>query len=225
MSFSELKQNALSQLNGKKKNAALALLVMGIITSIVTKLADTIFPGEEMYDVAEGVTIYSQNPVATIIVAAVSVFLGLGLTSYFLKIVRGEETGIDELFTKGSLFPKAFVSSLLSGVLTAIGCILFIIPGIIISIGYSMINYIYIDNPGVGITEVMKKSREMMKGHKWEFFCLTLSFLGWLILGIFTLGILYFWLIPYMNATYANFYEKIKNGNDIEVKVEAETEE
>ena len=223
MSFSVLKQNALNQLNGKKKNAALLLLVVSIITGIVTKLADTIFPGEELYDVAEGVTITSQNPVASIIVVAIGVFLGLGVTSYFLKIVRGQETGIDEVFTKGSIFPKAFVTTLLSSALTAIGCILFIIPGIIISLGYSMINYIYIDNPEVGITEVMKKSREMMKGHKWEYFCLTLSFLGWMILGIFTLGLLYFWLIPYMNATYANFYEEIKGESDT-VEVKAETE-
>ena len=49
-----------------------------------------------------------------------------------------------------------------------------------------------------------------MKGHKWEYFVLGLSFLGWMILGVFTLGILYFWLIPYMQVTCANFYESIK---------------
>lgn len=50
----------------------------------------------------------------------------------------------------------------------------------------------------------------MMNGYKLEFFILKLSFLGWIILGIFTFGILYLWLIPYMNVTEANFYNEIK---------------
>ena len=214
MSFSELKKQSLSQLNGKKKNAALTFLIITIITSIVSKVANTIFPGEKNY--LEGITITRSNPIATFIIFAVGVFLGLGFTSYFLKIVRGEETGIDEIFSKTKVFPKALVSQILVSFFSTLGCIFLIVPGIIIYIGYAMIDYIYIDNPEIGITDVMKKSREMMKGHKWEYFCLTLSFYGWIILGIFTLGILYFWLIPYMNTTFANFYEKIKDGNVIE---------
>lgn len=222
MSFYELKQKALNQLDGKKKDAALTFLVYIIITGIVSKVANTIFPGEK-YDF-QGITYTTSNPIATLIIFAAGVFLGLGFTSYFLKIVRGEETGIEEVFSKTKIFPKALVSSILTSFLCALGCILFIVPGIIISIGYAMINYIYIDNPEIGITAVMKKSREMMKGHKWEYFCLNLSFLGWMILGILTIGILYFWLIPYMNTTFANFYEKIKGGNDTE-KIINEIEE
>ena len=37
-----------------------------------------------------------------------------------------------------------------------------------------------------------------------------LKLFGWIILGIFTLGILYLWLTPYMQVTYANFYNSLK---------------
>ena len=58
--------------------------------------------------------------------------------------------------------------------------------------------------------EAMKKSREMMRGHKGELFALLLSFIGWFLLSILTCFILFIWLIPYINTTEANFYNKIK---------------
>ena len=61
--------------------------------------------------------------------------------------------------------------------------------------------------------DVLKKSKEMMSGHKWDFFVLGLSFIGWAILGIFTFGLLYFWLYPYMQVSFANFYNSIKDEN------------
>ena len=49
-----------------------------------------------------------------------------------------------------------------------------------------------------------------MNGYKMDYFMLVLSFFGWLLLGIFTLGILYIWLVPYMNVTFILYYEELK---------------
>ena len=57
--------------------------------------------------------------------------------------------------------------------------------------------------------DCLKKSNELMKGHKWEYFVLNLSFIGWALLVPFTLGLLSFWLAPYMAVTECNFYNKI----------------
>jgi len=51
---------------------------------------------------------------------------------------------------------------------------------------------------------------EMMTGFKWKLFCLHLSFIGWAILAILSLCIGYLWLVPYMYASLANFYENLK---------------
>lgn len=61
--------------------------------------------------------------------------------------------------------------------------------------------------------DVLRKSKELMKGHRFEYFVLGLSFLGWEILGLLTLGILYLWLIPYIQVTTANFYNKLLETN------------
>jgi uncharacterized membrane protein len=50
----------------------------------------------------------------------------------------------------------------------------------------------------------------MMYGFKWKYFCLALRFLGWAILCLFTLGIGFLWLIPYMQVSFANFYDDVK---------------
>ena len=73
-----------------------------------------------------------------------------------------------------------------------------------------MVPFVLYDNPELSATEVLQKSRMMMKGHKWELFFLYLSFIGWVILCIFTLFIGYLWLAPYMQMTEVKFYEKLR---------------
>ena len=69
-------------------------------------------------------------------------------------------------------------------------------------------------------TEAITKSREMMNGNKWNAFVLDLSFLGWAILGIITLGIVYvLYTQPYICATDAEIYNKLK-GDSEEIPVE-----
>lgn len=211
MTSADLKLKAKEQLNGKKKDAALALFIVVLITGIASSIANRLFPGQVVpVEGLDGVTITSTSTLATLITSFVSTFLGLGLTSYFMKIARGEEVSLGELFSKGNILLKAFVSSLVAGIIIGLGFIALIIPGIILALGYALIDYLYIDNPEIGILDVLKKSREMMKGHKWQYFCLCFSFIGWAIIGVFTLGLLYFWLMPYMGVAQANFYDAIK---------------
>ncbi len=94
-----------------------------------------------------------------------------------------------------------------------IGClasILFAVPGIWMSLRLSMVSYILRDNPQLGVGAMLNQSADMMDGHKWKLFCLMFSFIGWIVLSIFTLGIGLLWLAPYMAQTQADFYEEVK---------------
>ena len=89
--------------------------------------------------------------------------------------------------------------------------LLFVIPGIIKSYEYRMIPYLLAENPGMDRTEAFAKSKEMMNGEKWNAFVLDLSFIGWVILSIFTLGILaIFYVNPYIYQTDAELYLTLK---------------
>lgn len=85
-----------------------------------------------------------------------------------------------------------------------------IMVGIYLAIAFSQTYFILYDEPKLSVMKVLEKSFDMMADYILEYFVLVLSFIGWAILGIFTFGILYFWLIPYMLVTFAIFYDKIK---------------
>ena len=90
---------------------------------------------------------------------------------------------------------------------------LFVIPGIVKSYEYRMLPYILADNPGMTWQEAFAESKELMTGNKWRAFVLDLSFIGWQLLSILTLGLLsIFYVNPYKFSTNAALYEAIKYG-------------
>lgn len=78
---------------------------------------------------------------------------------------------------------------------------------------YMLPEYIGNDTDDMTAKEIVEKSAELMKGHRWEFFVLQLSFLGWIFLSLFTCGIGLLWVIPYMDVTIVKFYEYVAGVN------------
>ncbi len=93
---------------------------------------------------------------------------------------------------------------------TILWTFLLIIPGIIKGLAYSLTPYILKDYPELTANQAINLSQKMMKGHKFDLFYLGLSFIGWFLLGMFTLGIGYIWLMPYMYTAFAAFYQDVK---------------
>ncbi|MCR4650536.1 MAG: DUF975 family protein [Lachnospiraceae bacterium] len=95
----------------------------------------------------------------------------------------------------------------------ALWSLLLIIPGIIKKYEYALVPYILSENPDISKDEALAESKELMYGNKWNLFVLQLSFLGWHILSLFTLGLLeIFFTIPYQASTEAAFYEAVRYG-------------
>ena len=69
--------------------------------------------------------------------------------------------------------------------------------------------YIAIDNPQMSAKETVDLSVKLMKGNRWKYIFLSLSFIGWMILSILTLGIGFIFLFPYMSVAMAFFYENL----------------
>ena len=88
--------------------------------------------------------------------------------------------------------------------------LLFFIPGIVMCFAYAMTPYILEEHPEIGAWDASTRSREMMKGHKFDLFYLYLSFIGWFLLSLLTLGIGFIWLSPYVDAAKAAFYNDLK---------------
>lgn len=114
-----------------------------------------------------------------------------------------------------SYFGGGFDSSVITGAFAFIGVL--VVLSIIVIIAITVLDafmsqtyYILKENDSESITTCIKNSFKMMKGHIWNYIILNLSFIGWGILCIFTLGIGLLWLTPYTQITRAKFYLKVK---------------
>ena len=85
---------------------------------------------------------------------------------------------------------------------------------------YTMANYIVIENPEIKSKEALEKSWELMKGNRLKLFGLHFSFIGWVLLSIFTLYIGLYWLVPYTSISTIAFYKHLKDKEKTEVAQE-----
>lgn len=142
---------------------------------------------------------------------ALYAFLGgpieAGKCSFFIKARQGD-VSFGNLFDNfGTGKYMATVKTMFFRYLyTQLWTLLFIIPGIVKSYEYYLIPYIVAENPTLPKDRVFEISRRTMDGEKWKLFILRLSFLGWEILGLLACCVGIAFVVPYEQATFAEFY-------------------
>lgn len=214
MNEGNLKQNyeyralARKQLKGKWAMAALVMLISWILLHAFTNRGYSYVDGHLVPTSPGGIYYF-----ALLISFLLSGPINYGIATYFMKISRSTEPLLEDMFGGFKYFVNTFLLNLLKGIFIVLWTMLLFVPGIIAALRYSMAYYIMNDNPGMDAMEAIKQSKEMMKGHKGKLFKLTLSFIGWSILSIFTLGIGYLWVGAYYNTAIVNLYEDLKGNN------------
>ena len=193
------KNKALASLEGNWGTAAIATLIVAIISGGISSVVSLPFGN----DFATGMGV---NGIWSLLCLP----LQWGFTVFFLNLIRKEDINYERLIDGYKDFARTFLLEFLYVIAMMIGFCLLIIPGVILSVGLLMAPYILKDDKEISAMDALKKSWEMTKGHKMEIFWLGLSFIGWIILSIMTLGIGFFFLAPYMDTTFAHYYEDIK---------------
>ena len=96
-----------------------------------------------------------------------------------------------------------------------------VITIIAVSYRYRLSYYFILDDPDCTARQAVRRSRTTMKGWKWSLFVLDLSFFGWMLLSallgsllswflpVVITDVLAFWILPYRQASEANFYDAI----------------
>ncbi len=129
--------------------------------------------------------------------------------------------------TSGSPMSYNYISSLQwnIGIVMLVVIILLACAAIIYTITarYSMAFLILNDNQKFAVMESIEASKTMMEGHKIRYFLLNISFIGWDILSLITLGIGYLWLRPYKYAARTSFYADLI-GNEKSKKLGVENQ-
>ena len=145
---------------------------------------------------------------------AIGVFLlnplHVGLRKFFIDNATDQTTGLNRnnigvAFNEN--YMKVVGSMFTTSIFTFLWCLLLIVPGLYKAYCWRLVPYIISENPTITGAEAREQSAMMMNGNKWDSFVLDLSFLGWKILGAFTLGIFNIvFTNPYQAATNAELY-------------------
>lgn len=166
--------------------------------------------------------------------------LELGVIVFFLTFNRGGQGDLGMLFVGFKSFGQALGTYLLTVLLViawmllvaSLGIVLVIVGavsdapvlvilgiplilagyvlGIVKQLAYSQAMFLIADDSSLGPLDAISRSVQLMDGRKAKLFCLWLRFLGWALLCILTLGIGLLWLVPYMNTTFARFYDDLQ---------------
>lgn len=193
MNRAELKAAAKNQIKGKIGVLFLITLVIGIIAGVAGAVSSLI-------------PFIGSLAVSIIVTPA----FALSLVRVYINLFKGKEPEVADAFSGFDDFWSAFKVNFLVGLFTFLWSLLFIIPGIIKTISYSMSMYILAENKGKSALECINESKQITNGHKMDLFVLELSFIGWGLLCVITLGIAGIWVMPYMSATYVNAYYSLK---------------
>ena len=207
MNTAELKSKAKEQLKGRWGVAIGTVLVANIFLSGNSSSISNVKGHEEI--------VFTFFVIATIIGLALFLLAGTvsaGLKRFLLDMATGsKEPKFATLFSQFNIYGKTLGLYILTNLCILVGTLLFIVPGIIVSLMFSQVFFILAEDPSKSITQCIKESVDMMKGHKWELFWLELTFIGWGLLTLITCGIAGLWVSPYKQLTEANFYLYLKN--------------
>jgi len=149
------------------------------------------------------------NSILTFVTILLITPLTFGFTNYVMEIVRGDDFCLDDLILIYKTAIPIWVLTILVVTFTTLWSLLFIIPGIIATIRYSMTTYIYLDK-NLETTECLQESKKLIYGYKKDYFIFKLSFLGWIVISCLTAGLLLIYVVPYIVISQIVYYDELK---------------
>ena len=81
------------------------------------------------------------------------------------------------------------------------------------SLSFSQTWFIIANDENISGYDALKESWNLMSGKRLKLFLLELSFVGWAILSVLTLFIGFIFLAPYMQTSYAKFYDNLNESS------------
>ena len=201
MQNSEIINKSKSILKDNYGKVILPFFIVALVQSFLTSL-------ESIKSIAESLGVPTAI-LLSIVFLSVSASLTLGLASFSLSIANNDSINSNKIRDGFSAMPKAIGLFIVYILIILIGFICFIIPGIIFTLMFVQVFYIAADKPDTPVIDCFQQSASIMKGHKWQYFKLSLRYSLYFILSVFTLFIWALWLLPQMYVSTALFYKKV----------------
>ena len=194
---------------GKILNIFLVGLIFSIVLGIVTGIGQAFGPTIDqntLQVIDPGVP--ALNLLFSVIALLVSGYVTYGFTKMMIGVTKNEQPDIEKVLTSSIKDQpiKAPLLMFITNIFLALWTLLFIIPGIIKSYSYAMTSFLLVNEPNIQPVDAITKSRKIMDGKKMQLFLLDLSYVGWYILSLFTLGILSIWVSAWHQTAKTLFF-------------------
>ncbi len=184
---------------------------------------------------------------AMLMVSLASTVMTAGIIQMHMNLARGEEVRLGMMFSQFANRPWRYILGNLLLCVIAVGCLLpgylcmlvgiGVEQGILLGLGivlwiggmalyfvlafrYALLHYLFLDDSQMGVLAAYKESARMMKGNKGRMLYISLSFIGWILLGTLSCGIGMLWVTPYMTQTSVAFYLDVRKEVDAKQDVE-----
>lgn len=137
-----------------------------------------------------------------------------GFQISMLMLTRGRLAKIRDLMEGFSAPLRMLGTSLLVSLLTGLGYMLFLVPGIYLNYRYMFAIEALYDDPSLSPIGALRRSAQLTKGHIIELLLLDLSFLPW-VLGnlaltmLLSVSVLDAWIQPYQRLSFAIRYNML----------------
>lgn len=138
----------------------------------------------------------------------VSAWLTPGYLKLLLSYHDGNKLPIVEIFKQYRYFWRVLGATIILGLGTVIGLVLFIVPGIYFALTFAFTLHCIVDKD-LGIIDAMKKSAELTRGVKLSLFGFGLTSLGIIILGALCFGVGVFVAAPVVWLGVIFIYRKL----------------
>jgi len=195
-----MKQRAKMLMRSAKPNPILAGLVIVVFNIIMMVIMNYVGNGS-----TSAILIY------LLVYTILSMLLMISLIWFCMKVTREEPTEFSDIFLGfKEKQGKVLVVAIVKGLCMYIGLAIFVVGALLPLYWFRFTENIVRDDDTMNPIKAMGKSMKLMKGHYVELIKLDLSFIGWWALFIVTLGIAGFYVLPYTNMVYAEFYDYIK---------------
>lgn len=205
LTCSEFRARGRLLLSGNYWNCFLACLIISVVAGVISYFS-TMFNNS-----MQSVAVASLSMIAVLLINIILLNpLSVNLLKFFILASKNVTDFNSLLYTYSNNLGNVVKVMFIVGLKTFLWSLLFIVPGIVKSFEYMLIPYMLAENPDMDMSRAFELSRTMMRGNKGKAFLLNLSFIGWAILAVLTLGIGTFFLAPYMQATQTEFYIELK---------------
>ena len=207
-SVGEILSEAWERVSGAKLKIVGAMFIYIVIASLATAVISLFLDSQPYHDAGDTLRGVITDMVVGWIASPITIPISIGLLLLGYARANDEELRIEAIFNYYVLVWPLVFASILITILTYIGILLLVLPGIYLSIAYSFTLPLMVDKK-LDIWGAMEVSRQAVTKHWFTVFGVNISLVLLTVLSAIPMGVGLIWTIPLLMIAQGIMYRKI----------------